>query len=140
MNGGSRRSRNRGRDRGAGTAGFAIVWPAAFLLIWLVVQVGVWLYAGHVAHATADLTLAAARGEGATAAQAHAQGAALLTQLGGAGLLEEATITVDRTDTQATVRVEGAAATVFPGLSLPVAVELSGPVDRFVPDPGPAGG
>jgi Flp pilus assembly protein TadG len=119
--------------------GFAIAWPAAFLLVWLAIQFGVALYAGHVAHATAEVTLAAARGEGTTAAQAHAQGTALLAQLGGAGLLEDPTITVDRTDTQATVRVEGVAATVFPGLSPPVTVELSAPVDRFIPDAAPSG-
>lgn len=44
---------------------------------------------------------------------------------------------IDRSDTEATVRVEGEAVRVVPGLSLPVVVVvLTGPVDRFTPGGG----
>jgi Flp pilus assembly protein TadG len=111
----------------------AVVVPAALLLVLLLIQAGVYWHAVHVAHATADVTLAAARVEGGTEQQAHAVGTGFLDQRGGGGLLTDPQITVDRTDTLATVRVQGSAGTVVPGLDLPVAVELSGPVERFVP-------
>lgn len=109
----------------------AVVVPAALLLILVLVQAGVYWHAYHVAHATADVALAAARADGATAEQAHTVGTGFLDQRGGGGLLADPQITVERTDAQATVRVEGSAGTVIPGLSIPVSVELTGPVERF---------
>lgn len=108
-----------------------MVIPAALFFVLLLVQAGVYWHAHHVAHATADVALAAARADGATAEQAHTTGTGFLDQRGGGGLLAGPKITVERTDTVATVRVEGSAGTVIPGLSLPVSVELSGPVERF---------
>jgi Flp pilus assembly protein TadG len=109
----------------------AVVVPAALLLVLVLVQAGVYWHAYHVAHATADVTLAAARAEGATEQQAHTVGTGFLDQRGGGGLLTDPQITVERTGTQATVRVEGHAGTILPGLNLPIAVELAGPVERF---------
>jgi Flp pilus assembly protein TadG len=109
------------------------VYPVILLLILGAVQLGVAWYARHVAHAVADTALDSARAEQATEAQAEQAGAELLDQLGGGGLLSDVTVLVDRSDTEATVRVAGEAVQVVPGLSLPVVVELTGPVDRFTP-------
>jgi Flp pilus assembly protein TadG len=125
-----------GGDRGSSAAETAIVLPAAYLLILLIVQLSVWAHAGHVARTTAEATLAAARVENTTAADAHTHGTSLLHQLSGNQLLHEAAITVQRDPTRATVEVQGRAPAVIPGLTLPVTVRLSGPVERFTPNPG----
>jgi Flp pilus assembly protein TadG len=109
------------------------VYPVILLLILGAVQLGVAWYARHVAHTVADTALDSARAEQATEAQAEQAAAELLDQLGGGGLLTDVTVQVDRSTTEATVRVEGEAVHVVPGLSLPVVVELTGPVDRFTP-------
>ncbi|MGH3679774.1 MAG: hypothetical protein ACRDT2_05885, partial [Natronosporangium sp.] len=73
------------------------------------------------------------RADGATEQQAEDAAVGLLDQLTDGGVLTGTTVQVDRDDLQATVRVEGAAVQVVPGLALPVSVELSGPTDRFIP-------
>ena len=122
--------RRRRSDQGSGTAEAAVVLPAAYLLILTLIQVAVWWYAAHAAHAVADVALAAARADGGTPEQAQAEAAGLATQLGGR-LLTNPTIRVERTTTTATVRVHATAATLIPGLDLPVTVELTGPTERF---------
>lgn len=126
----------RGRDRGSVATEIALVYPVVLLMILGAVQFGVWWYASHVAHAVADAGLAAARAEDATEAEANQAAAGLHDQLGGNGILTGLTVEVQRDETQATVRVEGSAIQVVPGLSLPVVVELTGPVDRFTPGGG----
>lgn len=113
-----------------------MVYPVVLLLILGAVQFGVWWYASHVAHAVADAGLAAARADGATEQQAEEAAVGLLDQLAGDHLLGDVTVQVDRDDQEATVRMEGEAVQVIPGLSLPVSVELSGPTDRFVANTG----
>jgi Flp pilus assembly protein TadG len=135
MTGPSRRRPRRRRiglaDAGSSTAETVILMPLGFLLLWTAVQFGVWAHATHIAHAAADTGLAHARAHHTTEAGAHAHTQAVLEQLGGAGLLTGATVTVDRTPAQATVVIDGHAQAVVPGLVLPVHVQVSGPVDRF---------
>jgi hypothetical protein len=121
-------------DRGSVTAETVIVVPLAFVVLMMVVQFGVWAHATHVAHAAATTGLATARADGQSAQAAHQDAAGLLNSLGGSGLLQQTTIVATRDAEHATVRVDGTAATVVPGLKLPVRVEVSGPVDRFTPD------
>lgn len=121
------------RDRGSSTTEVVIILPVGFLLILLAVQFGVWAHASHVAHAAAHAGIQTARAQDGTTQLAHQETAGMLHNLGGGGLLVAPTVTVDRDATTATVRVEGTAAAVVPGLHLPVRVELSGPVDQWTP-------
>lgn len=66
-----RRPGRRGRDRGTVAVEAAVVIPAALFFVMLLIQAGVYWHAYHVAHATADVALAAARADGATTEQAH---------------------------------------------------------------------
>ena len=118
-------------DRGSATAETVIVVPLAFVMLLGAVQFGVWAHASHTAHAAATAGLQVARADTGTAESAHQEAAGLLDDLGGNSLLQDPAITVARDGTQATVRVEGTAATVVPGLRLPVRAQVTGPVDRF---------
>ena len=121
-------------DRGAGSAELVVATPLLMLLILLVIQFGIWAHATHVAQATAEEALATARVQGGTAAAGQDRASQVLGQIGGAILIGPH-VAVTRTATTVTVRVTADAERVvpLPGLSLPVMVTVTGPVERFVP-------
>ena len=121
-------------DRGAGSAEIVVATPLLMLLILLVIQFGIWAHATHVAQATAEEALAAARVHGGTAAAGQSRASQVLGQIGGAILLSPH-VTVTRTATTVTVTITAGAERVvpLPGLALPVTVTVTGPVERFVP-------
>jgi Flp pilus assembly protein TadG len=122
-------------DRGAGSAELVVATPLLMLLILLVIQFGIWAHATHVAQATAEEALAAARVQGGTGAAAGQNRASqVLGQIGGAILISPH-VTVTRTATTVTVTITAMAERVvpLPGLALPVTVTVTGPVERFVP-------
>src|SRR5258708_40066636 len=71
-------------DRGAGSAEVVVATPLLMLLILLVIQFGIWAHATHVAEATAEEALAAARVQGGTAAAGQQRASQVLGQIGGA--------------------------------------------------------
>lgn len=115
-----------------GSTELAIATPLLLLLILVVVQVAVWAHGHHTANTIATHGLAAARAADASAdqGQAHAEQAA--NQLSGA-VLTDPQITVERTATTASVRVEAEVPSFILGLVWRVAPEVSGPVER-IPD------
>jgi len=121
-------------DRGAGSAEIVIAVPLLMLLILLIVQFAIWAHASSVAQATAEEALAAARVQGGSAATGQQRAAQVLGQIGGAVLIHPQ-ILVTRTGATATVQITGTAEEVLPvpGLSLPVHITVTGPVERFVP-------
>jgi Flp pilus assembly protein TadG len=104
------------------------------LLILLIVQFAIWEHAESVAQATAEEALAAARIQGGTAAAGQDRAAQVLGQIGSAVLIGPQ-ISVTRTAGTATVQITATAEEVLPvpGLSFPVRVTVTGPVERFVP-------
>lgn len=124
------RSRTGDRQRGAAAAELAAATPLLMLLILLVVQFAVWLHAVHVADATADQALAAARVRGGTLDAGRTQARAVLTEVGG-GVLNGPAVSVTRAAGAVRVVVSGTAETVVPGLDLPVRASAQGPVERF---------
>ncbi|WP_344866545.1 TadE/TadG family type IV pilus assembly protein [Planomonospora alba] len=120
--------RGRAADRGAATVQAAVAFPAALLLVLLVVQFGVWRHAVHVAEVTAAEALAAARVRGAGAGGGQAKAALLLPQLGRSAL-RDPQVSVSRTAETAHAEVSGAAQAVVPFLELPVRVVVHGPVE-----------
>jgi Flp pilus assembly protein TadG len=121
-------------DRGAGSAELVVATPLLMLLILLVIQFGIWAHATHVAQATAQEALAAARVQGGTTAAGQQRASQVLAQIGSA-VLTSPHIVVTRTATTTTVRITATAERVvpLPGLALPVTVTVTGPVERFVP-------
>jgi len=131
--GGPRRTpwRISGPDDGSATVELVIATPLVALLLLLVVQFGVWAHAAHIAQAAANQGLQTARAYRSSAAAGEADTRALLDQSAGS-LLSDRTVSVTRTATTVTVVVTGRAATVVPGLRLPVRVTVTGPVERPV--------
>jgi Flp pilus assembly protein TadG len=121
-------------DRGAGAAEIVIAVPLLMVLILLIVQFAIWAHASSVAQATAEEALAAARVQGGRAAAGQQRAAQVLGQIGSSVLISPH-ITVTRTGATATVVITGTAEEVLPlpGLSFPVHITVTGPVERFVP-------
>lgn len=121
-------------DRGAGSAEIVIAVPLLMLLILLIVQFAIWAHASSVAQATAEEALAAARVQGSSAAAGQQRAAQVLGQIGSSVLIHPQVL-VTRTGATATVQITGTAEEVLPvpGLSFPVHITVTGPVERFVP-------
>jgi Flp pilus assembly protein TadG len=130
-----RRAFARRGDRGAGAAEVVIAVPLLMLIILLIVQFAVWEHATAVAQATAEEALAAARVQGGSAAAGQQRAIQVLGQIG-SPVLTGPQVSVTRTAAIATVQIHATAERVvpLPGLSLPVTVTVTGPVERFVPD------
>jgi Flp pilus assembly protein TadG len=123
----SRRGR---RDRGSATVELTLAAPLAGFLLMLVVQFAMWAHATHIAQAAANAGVQAARVHGGSVASGEDTTHAVLDQLAGS-TLSEAGVTVDRTATDATVTIDGTAAAVLPGLSLPVHTSVTAPREQI---------
>jgi hypothetical protein len=112
-----------------------IAVPLLMLIILLIVQFAVWEHAVSVAQATAQEALASTRVQGGSAADGQQRAAQVLSQVGDAVLVDPQ-VSVTRTAVTVTVQVHATAERVipFPGLSFPVTVTVTGPVERFVPE------
>ena len=122
------------RDDGAATAETVVAMPLLMLLILLVVQFGVWAHSIHVAQATATEALAAARADGATAADGRQRAEQVRAQIG-RRMLANTRISVSRGVDMVQVDVTGTAPRVIPlpFLHLPVRAQAVGAVERFRP-------
>ena len=125
-------------DRDRGSAELAVATPLMLLLLTLVVHIALWAHADHVAQTIAQHGQASTRAIEGTEADGHARAQEVADQLRG-DLLQEMTITVDRTATTATVQVNAHVPTMIPGLNLPVHTEVFGPTEHHTPpdDGGP---
>jgi len=119
-------------DRGVGAVELVITMPALLLAVMLIVQVGLWQHAKHVALAAAQEGARAARQHDATAADGRQRAEAYLAELAPT-ILDPRTVTAERTATTATVRVRGEAVSVFPWLGFAVDEASTGSTERFVP-------
>ncbi len=126
-------------NRGTSIVEFVITMPALLAAILLIVQIGLWQYARHVALAAAQEGDRAARAYNGTANDGRQAAERYLAGLAPT-LLQEPTVTADRSVSTATVRVRGRVRLILPGLAFTVSEESSGPVERFVPEPFGAGG
>ncbi|MEE2038929.1 hypothetical protein Q8791_17055 [Nocardiopsis sp. CT-R113] len=108
------------------------ILPITFVMVLAVVQVGLWAHAQHRAQAIASQTLAAARAFDGTTAGANERAEQAQEQLGG-GVLRTMEVDIDRSAYLARVRVTGKAVSLLPGMGVPVASEMFGPVERLVP-------
>lgn len=123
-------------DRGSASTQLVLIFPALLLLALLAVQFALAWHAQHLAQFTAQDALAAARVKGASAADGRAQAHDRLGVLAGR-VLTAPSVSVHRSATLASVRVEGRVLRVLPGLDLRASGAASGAVERLTT---PAGG
>jgi hypothetical protein len=109
-----------------------MVTPLLLLMLLAIVQFALWSHATHIAQAAASQGLAAARVHGGTAAAGSVGAQRVLDQLA-RGPLTGGSVSADRSDTSASIRISSTAGSVLPFVRLPVRAEASGPVERFVP-------
>lgn len=121
-------------DDGTTATELVVVFPAALGLILLAFQFGLYLHAAQIAEAGAQEAVEAAQGERGGVAAGEAAARAVLSDL---GALRTPRVTVTRSATGVTARVSGDAQRLIPGAPVNVTATAEGPVERFVPDPGP---
>ncbi len=122
-------------DRGAVCTQLVLVVPVLLLLMLLVVQFAVAWHARHVAQYTAQRALAAARSEEGSVAHGQAQARQSLAALG-SRVLTAPSVTITRTATRTTVRVNGTVMKVVPGLTLRATGTATGPTERITTPTG----
>jgi Flp pilus assembly protein TadG len=116
-------------DRGTASVEVTLAMPLLGLLLLVVVQFAVWAHATHIAQAAANQGVQTSRAYGSTVAVGVEDTNAILDQTAGS-ILVERTVTANNTATTSTVTVDGEAAAVLPGLSLPIHVSVTAPRER----------
>jgi Flp pilus assembly protein TadG len=124
------RALQRRTDTGSASVELAILFPLVVLLVFFVVQLGLWYHARHVALAAAEEGARAARVDTGTAAAGAARAERFVQDLGGSVILDLRVSAARNRDT-ARVEVSGQARNVIPGLRLPIEQASQGPVERF---------
>lgn len=100
------------------------------LLIIAAVQAGLLFHARHLAQAAAQEALRATRIQTGTTNAGQAAASGLLHRTAG-DLLAGPHIDIQRSPTQADVRITGHALSLLPGITLTVSANATGPVERF---------
>jgi Flp pilus assembly protein TadG len=119
-------------QRGVATIEMAIIFPVTLLIVFGIVQFGVWYHASDVAKAAAQEGVRAARVEGGSA-QAGADRANQILDENARSLIGGRHVVPFRDQNEARVEVTGTCIRVvpIPGLSLPVHAVAESPVERF---------
>ncbi len=113
-------------DSGAASVEVTLAMPLLGLLLLLIVQFAFWAHATHIAQAAANQGVQTARAYGSTADAGIEDTNAILDQTAGS-ILVDREVTAFNADTSSTVTVTGKAATVVPGLSMPITVSVTAP-------------
>lgn len=114
----------------------AIAMPALLFWIMLIVQYGLWFHAKQVASAAAAEAVDAGHVPGGTPEEAEQAARSFLAQ---SGNLREIAVSIVPTRDDLTVRVEGQAPRLVPGVVWRVASVAQAPLERFVPEPERSG-
>jgi Flp pilus assembly protein TadG len=119
-------------ERGSASLEIAILGPALLLMIFAVIQAGLWFYARNLALAAAQEGADAARGYQASADAGVARAESFL-QRAARDSLQSATVSSSgSTPTTVRIEVRGRSLSVIPGLpGLPVFQFAQAPVERF---------
>ena len=113
------------------TLEIAILAPALLLLVFTVVQVGLWSYARSLALGAAQEGVAAGRAHQSTAGAGRARAEQFLLRTAGDSLTDQQ-VTVRASATTMRVEVAGRSLSVLPGVpGLPVRQAAEGPIERF---------
>lgn len=116
-------------ERGSATVEVAVLAPALLLVVFTIIQVGLWSYARSLALGAAQEGLAVGRSFGSTAQAGRERAEQFLGQVAGDSLRDgEVTIRMDASTLEVDVR--GRALSVLPGVpGLPVHQQARGPVE-----------
>lgn len=117
-----------------GSTELVVATPVMLLLLALLVQVALWAHADHLTQTIAQHGHAQTRVLEGTEAEGQARAQEVADQLRGE-LLQELTISVERTGEQARVQVNASVPTVLPSLDWPVSSQVTGPVERAPEEP-----
>jgi Flp pilus assembly protein TadG len=120
----------RHRQRGGATVELVLTVPVLLLLVMLIVQLGLYWHANHVAQAAAQEGVRAARMTDGNAQTGRERAQAFVTSAAPT-LLHDVGITATRDNQTATVHVHATVQAVVPGLSLAVDVESRSPTEHF---------
>jgi Flp pilus assembly protein TadG len=120
----------RRREHGSATVELVLAVPVLLLLIMLVVQMGLYWHANHVAQAAAQEGVRAARVVDGSAGAGRERARAFIASAAPT-LLHGVDITATRDGQTADVRVRATVEAVVPGLSLAVDVESRSPTEQF---------
>lgn len=119
----------RRRDRGAASVELVLATPLLLLLLMAGVQFALWAHARNMAQAAANEGVQTARAYGSSAAAGKADTQALLADLSG-GSLTGTSVSAGRTATSATITITGQATSVIPGLTFPIRISVTAPVEK----------
>lgn len=122
-------------DRGSASLELVIVFPAVLLLLFGIVQGGIWYHARNVAAFAAAEGLRATQALDGSPAAGQDRAEATLSHTGAAGFLSAASVSATRGPQQATVTVSGRAPGLFPGMALAIRQSATGPVERLLETP-----
>jgi Flp pilus assembly protein TadG len=119
------------RDRGSVTLEVSILAPVLLLVVFTIIQVGLWSYARSLALGAAQEGVAAGRAYRAPVEAGRARALSFLEATAGDSLIGSA-VTSTATATSLRVEVTGRALSVLPGVpGLPVRQHAQGPIERF---------
>jgi TadE-like protein len=119
-------------QRGVATIEMAVLFPVTLLMVFAIIQFGVWYHASDVAKAAAQEGVRAARVEGGSAADGAARADRVLDD-NARSLIADRQVVPFRDNDVARIEVRGSCLRVvpIPGLSLPVHAVAESPVERF---------
>ena len=126
------------RDTGSVSLEIAILGPALLLLVFAVVQGGLWFYARSLALAAAEEGATAGAAYQADRSAAAARARAFLTEQAGDTLTSTEVTTTGSSITTVRIQVTGRSLSVLPGIpGLPVTQVAQADVERFTTDATP---
>ena len=123
------RPRLRG-ERGSVSLELAVLFPIVLLLVFTIVQAGIYYYARTLAMTAAQEGLREASALAGTPAQGTDKAASFLDRTAD-GWVTARSVTTDRTSRTATVTVTGRSISLIPGMpGLPIQQQATGPVEH----------
>lgn len=118
-------------ERGSSTIETVVIYPVILLLVFTMIQTGLWYHSREVALHAANAASTAASAEYATDSEGHAAASAFVTR---AGALQDVAVVVNRTGEVVTASVSGRAPSLVPGVQLPLITQTStAAIERYVP-------
>jgi len=122
-------------DRGASTIEFVLTLPILLLSLLLTVQFALIAHAQNGLQAAAEEGASQARAYNGTIEGAEARARRYVHELSGA-MFTSTTVRVHRSGQRASVTVAGTVTQIVPGIPTDIQRTSTGPVERFVQEPG----
>lgn len=118
-------------ERGASTLEAVIIYPVILLLLFTLIQAGLWYHSRSVALHSANAASSAASAEGAGNDAGYSAATAFVDQT---DALRDLNIVVTRNGETVTAIVTGRSPSLVPGLALPLITQSStSAIERYVP-------